>query len=100
MKVIIGGWHATSLPVETKKDFPYFDFLVRGEGEITLHELIDTIENNKSLSKVNGIAYREDNKIRVVCHGAGSSAGLGPHQDICGNCLTWDCRPDHRICCP
>lgn len=38
------------------------DFIGIGEGEITIVELLDAIENNKDLSKVDGIAYLDKKK--------------------------------------
>ena len=53
------------LPTTSPEDFlPYFDVVVDGEGEVTLHELIREIENNGDLSRVKGIWYKENGKIR------------------------------------
>ena len=40
MKTVIGSVHLTSLPEQTLREFPQFDFGVVGEGEITFYELI------------------------------------------------------------
>lgn len=64
-KIIIGGQHATFLPEQTMEAADA-DFLVLGEGEITIVELIDSIGNNKDFSKVKGIAYRDKNKIVIT----------------------------------
>ena len=34
------------------------DFVVIGEGEVTILELLDALKKNKDLSKVKGIVYR------------------------------------------
>lgn len=59
IKVIIGGIHASSMPQETLEKFERFDYLVRGEGEFTMLELIQ----KRSLSKIRGLSYRNDKKI-------------------------------------
>lgn len=61
--VVIGGVHATSLPEETLSECLDFDFLIRGEGEFALIELVDALNNNKALNAVEGLVYRENGKI-------------------------------------
>ena len=39
------------------------DIVIQGEGEITLHETISAIKNEKSLTNVDGIVFKEDEKI-------------------------------------
>lgn len=63
--VVIGGYHASALPVETLMKFSYFDYLVFGEGEVTFTELIRKIERKDEISKLTGVAYREDGLVKV-----------------------------------
>ena len=42
------------------------DYVIKGEGEITLLELINAIENDLSLSQINGLAYRENKEIKIT----------------------------------
>ncbi|MFA6047633.1 MAG: radical SAM protein [Parcubacteria group bacterium] len=63
IKVIIGGNHATDLCDMVLKT-PQFDFVVRGEGEITIHELCQAIlSGQKDFSTIKGLAYRQGNEI-------------------------------------
>ena len=57
---IAGGVHVTALPKETLEETS-FDIAVLGEGEETLKELI----HKKDLSKIKGIAYKENNEIKI-----------------------------------
>src|SRR6185436_492630 len=41
-------------------------FVIRGEGELTLKELVDAIENKKDLRTVEGIVYRENGETIVT----------------------------------
>ncbi len=41
------------------------DYVIKGEGEITLSELIEAIENNSSTTEINGIAYQENKAIKT-----------------------------------
>ena len=62
IKIILGGVHVTSLP-EHAMNCGYFDYGIIGEGEISIYELIDTLEKRGDISLVKGIVYREDNKL-------------------------------------
>ena len=55
---VIGGWHP-SLAVEQTLSSPWIDILVRGEGEFTFRELIET----GTPENVNGLSYKIDGKI-------------------------------------
>ena len=58
---VIGGCHATVMPEATLKEEPCLDYLVFGEGERTLKELLDAIANDVStnlLSQIKGIVFR------------------------------------------
>ena len=66
IKIIVGGPHITAVPVETMKRFPEIDIGVICEGEITIVDLLNTLENNNDLKKVKGIAYRKSNKIIIT----------------------------------
>jgi B12-binding domain/radical SAM domain protein len=60
---IAGGPHPSALPVEALE---HFDFVVIGEGEETLQELLDAISNGKDPAGVLGIAYRKGDEIRLT----------------------------------
>jgi len=60
IKIIVGGTHSTIKPEQSLKEIPEIDVLVRGEGEITLTELLN---NNLNPFLVKGISYRKKNKI-------------------------------------
>lgn len=63
IKVVLGGPHATAIPEETLKEFPCFDVIVVGEGEITFFELLAALEEKLPLSAVPGIVYRNGRDI-------------------------------------
>jgi radical SAM superfamily enzyme YgiQ (UPF0313 family) len=54
--IIIGGPHSTFLPEESLK---YADYVVRGEGEETIVELIEHLEYGRPLNDIKGLSYRE-----------------------------------------
>lgn len=61
--VILGGIHASVLTDEVLKE-PAVDFVVRGEGEITMVKLLEAIEGRTDLSGVEGISYKSGGGIR------------------------------------
>lgn len=60
--IVIGGAHPTALPVETLA-YNCFDIVVLGEGEYTMLELVEHLESGRTLTEVNGIAFRERGKV-------------------------------------
>ena len=61
-KVVLGGPHPTASPMDTLSN-ENVDFVVIGEGENTLLELIETIDGKKEFSAVNGLVYKENGTI-------------------------------------
>lgn len=63
-KIVYGNVHASFLPEKTLQESPEADFVVIGEGELTLLELIRTLEratkdgSRPDYSKIKGLAYR------------------------------------------
>lgn len=60
---IMGGVHASFMYDELFSLTDALDFVVRGEGEETIVELLDAAAKNGALSGVKGIAYRADGKV-------------------------------------
>jgi anaerobic magnesium-protoporphyrin IX monomethyl ester cyclase len=61
--VIAGGPGITSMP-EIALKYTDFDFGVRGEGEVTVIEIINTIlRGEHDFSKIKGLIFRKDGKI-------------------------------------
>ena len=63
LSIIFGGPHATFRADGILKRIPEIDYIVRHEGEISIVKLFDTLENNKPLKKIQGISYRDGNRI-------------------------------------
>ena len=60
---VVGGSHFSFTPDESLTDFPEIDYIVRGEGELTLVELIRTLNNGKDIGQVRGISFYHNGKI-------------------------------------
>jgi len=62
--VVFGGPHATLKPGEILKNTEDVDFVVNGEGEIVLLELVNALSaNGSNFSAINGLSYRHEDKI-------------------------------------
>lgn len=60
---VMGGPHPTVLPEETLKKYTGVDVIVRVEGEFTMLELCKAFFDGKDFSRIEGISYREDDKV-------------------------------------
>lgn len=60
--VVIGGVHLEVYPKETLS-YDFVDYGVIGEGEETIVELVDAIENNKPMDSIKGLAYKKNEEI-------------------------------------
>ncbi|MBI2919431.1 MAG: cobalamin B12-binding domain-containing protein [Chloroflexi bacterium] len=58
---VVGGYHASLCPQDL--DQPCVDIMVRGEGELTFPELVETLETGGDLARVAGINYRQDGQL-------------------------------------
>ena len=58
-KIIVGGPHAISYPDDCLND-PHIDYVVLGEGENTMPELVEILSRGGDASRVRGIAFRLD----------------------------------------
>ncbi len=61
--IIFGNHHATFNAERILRKYPSVDIVVRGEGEKTIVELVNCIENEGNLKKVRGINFRNERKI-------------------------------------
>ncbi len=63
-KIILGGPSPTDMPVEIVKNYPV-DIVVAGEGERTLSQLMNALQEETPLRDVRGICYTKQGKICV-----------------------------------
>jgi radical SAM superfamily enzyme YgiQ (UPF0313 family) len=61
--IILGGPEVSHNSVEVMKANPSIDFIVKGEGEQTLDELLQILEEGGTPGRVNGITYRQSGEI-------------------------------------
>jgi len=62
--IVIGGIHPTLYPYEILTNCSFIDWIIMGEGEDTIVQLVKTIKSNRSdFDKIEGFAYRKNGKI-------------------------------------
>jgi len=60
--VIMGGAHASCMPEYVLRD-KNVDIVVKGEGEVTLFDIVKRLERKEDIYSSNGIVYRNNGKI-------------------------------------
>ncbi len=66
IKTILGGIHPTFMYEEVFELSPDVDYIVRGEGEKTMVELLDCLEKGTEPHGVKGLAYRKNGSVVVT----------------------------------
>ena len=61
---VVGGEHPSALPEESLRK-GYIDFVVIGEGEYTMRDLMRKISDGGGLSQIDGLAYKTEGRIVV-----------------------------------
>jgi len=60
--IVFGGPHASFFPEQTCNS-DLVDFVIVGEGEETLFQLIKEMDNNKNFKNINGLIFKKNNQI-------------------------------------
>jgi len=64
-KIVLGGHHPTALPMSAM-EHPAIDFVLRGEGEVSMALLARAVKNGHGFEAIPGIVFRkEDGSIHV-----------------------------------
>lgn len=59
--IVWGGPHPSILPEQTLES-EYVDMVCIGEGDVTFYEIVKAVEENRSLSEIKGVAFKEEKK--------------------------------------
>jgi radical SAM superfamily enzyme YgiQ (UPF0313 family) len=60
--IVVGGEHVTAMPEFSLRDCPAIDYLVVGEGELVLLELVYKLRTNQPFDEIRGVAYLKDDE--------------------------------------
>ncbi len=58
INICVGGMHSTVLPRETLEEFPALDFVVMGEGEYVMLQVMERVKAGKPFSDIKGVLTR------------------------------------------
>ena len=56
--LVMGGYHSTFAADKILRDYPFVDYVIKGEAERAFPDLLDRLEAGKEPSDVEGISYR------------------------------------------
>ncbi len=76
VKIVLGNIHATVFHQTLLERFPFVDFIILGEGEIPMKELVEHVEEKRDISDVHNLAYRDTRGIVQI------TDQLTPHADL------------------
>lgn len=62
--VVWGGWHATLLPEQTLQE-PYIDYVVVGQGERPLRQLVERLREGHDPSDIAALGFKRNGKTTV-----------------------------------
>ncbi len=64
IKTALGGYHASLMfrEIANSKDAPCFDFLFRGESDLSFNEAANRLENGRDLKAVDGLSFKRNGK--------------------------------------
>lgn len=58
--LVMGGFHATFAAEQILRDYPFVDYVIKGEAERTFPKFLECLENGSAPSAVPGTSYLED----------------------------------------
>lgn len=64
-KLVLGGIQATFAADRILRDYPFIDYVIKGEGEESFPELLNRIEAGHSPSDVPGVGFAENGSARI-----------------------------------
>lgn len=64
-KIILSGSHVSVFAAEVLRNYEFVDYILMGEYEYSLFDLVNCLKSNGNLEKILGLAYRQKNGIKV-----------------------------------
>ncbi|MCU0861099.1 MAG: B12-binding domain-containing radical SAM protein [Methanomassiliicoccales archaeon] len=58
--IVLGGYHATFATEKILRSYPFVDYIIRGEAEWSLVDLLNHLERGAEPAEVEGISYLKD----------------------------------------
>jgi len=64
-KIILSGPHTSIFAAEILRDYAFVDYILMGEYEYTLFDLVNCLKDGGNLGDILGLAYREKSEIKI-----------------------------------
>ncbi|HTZ48971.1 MAG TPA: cobalamin-dependent protein [Verrucomicrobiae bacterium] len=61
--IVLGGFTASIFAEEILRDYPFVDFVIRGDGEIPLLQLVEHFESDQCYEQVPNLGFRRESKV-------------------------------------
>ena len=65
-KIVFGGPEVAYDANYFLSKFSYIDYILEGEGELSFHELLEYLDNKRSINDVSNLHYKEDNILKFT----------------------------------
>ena len=62
LPIIWGGYHPSTQPDQTLQN-PNIDIVIRGQGELTFKEVVESLKSGRSLESIPGVSYKNEGQI-------------------------------------
>lgn len=62
-RLVLGGFHSTFAADRILREYPFVDYILKGEAEVSFPKLLDNLEQQSSLAGVEGISFAENGKV-------------------------------------
>jgi radical SAM superfamily enzyme YgiQ (UPF0313 family) len=63
VRAVLGGFHGSFLPERTKREYPVFDYIVVGEGEMAFSALVQRLLADEDPGGISGLCYEANGEI-------------------------------------
>lgn len=64
-RIVLGGFTASLFADEILREFPFIDFVVSGDAEVPLDELVRQCQSKENFASVPNLAFRDGNTVRM-----------------------------------
>lgn len=65
IRIILGGPEVSFESEQIMENYPFIAYIIRGEGELPLHNLVSALSRQESLDKIPGLTHRVNNVVMI-----------------------------------
>jgi radical SAM superfamily enzyme YgiQ (UPF0313 family) len=64
--IAVSGIHVCGLPMETMNEYPFIDYVMTGEYELNVIDLVKAIQKGEEPDHVRGLLYKKNGEIKIT----------------------------------